>query len=479
MPRLPVIIITAGAAVALAFLTMKALEEDTPGAGVVAGPADPTITGRTPAFHLSLADADRERVARECLDRITSGQARALGGVKDDLALLSDDPRVIRMILEDWRQRGHVSRFEAAGFGDLFARIKHREFIEPGVSLLDHDDFTVRHKAVEIAATQVDPRFVPGLTRLFSDLSRKNPGEGMLSLGRIVSAARVCGGDQLPVLLSLALGHPIPHVRDVAAAVIREDRMGGLRDRLVPLLKDGMPQARLQAAWGLASFGDPRGRQHLLDGLDPREPALAVFCMEAVRDLDLREAIPVLKRHMAVAKAELKTGIQLTLALMGDEETMTRLRGWAADEEAPLPDRVVALMALAAVGAREDLAVLRRALSTGVFAEVQNIAVGLSFVEGAPNGALAKTILGAGVLTHTAQLGEWLPRMGDDLVPWLGRALEEAESTNDAIFLIGCLGLMDRPTARDEILRHRERFPRLVEEQVRLMDLAVRRRGGS
>lgn len=472
MPRLPLVIATAVAAIVLAIVAVKV----TSGSAPEEPPPRRTETGRTPSFHLHLARAERLRLARKCLDGISSAQAKALGAVKDDLALLADDPAVIRMILEDWEQRSRISKFEAAAFGDVFARIRHEDFVAPAVTLLDHEEFQVRHKAIEVAATQCDPRFVPGLDRLFAEITAKKPGEGMRTLDRIVSAARACGGDHLPVLLARALENPLPHVRDVAAAIIREDRMRGMRDRLIPLLQDQEPQARLQAAWGLASFGDDRFVSEIIKGLDPREPVLSAFCMEAARDLDLRAAIPTIKRHLLVARAELKTGMLLTLAVMGDSDTLTRLRTWANDPEARVPDRIVGLMALAAVGEEQDLSLLRKVASDGPAIEVQNIAVGLTFREGPPDVELARRILSCGHFAHPgpAQVGEWLPRLGEALVPWLAQRLDDG---GDPIFLIASLDLTGAESARTEILRRRSKHPRLVEERIRLIDLARRRRG--
>lgn len=473
MPKLPIVLATAVAAIVLAAVAVNMEFGSTESV-----PMTPriTATGRTPAFHLQLDPGERLRAARKCLDRITSAQAKALGAVKDDLALLADDPAVIRMILEDWQQRSHISKFEAAAFGDLFARIRHDEFVEPAVTLLAHEEFQVRHKAIEVAATQRDPRFVPGLDRLFAEISKERPGEGMRTLDRIISAARVCGGDHLPVLLARALGNQLPHVRDVAAAIIREDRMQGMRQRVIPLLKDKEPQARLQAAWGLASFGDRRAVSDLVDGLDPRNPTLSAFCMEAARDLKLQDAIPAIKRHILIANADLKSGMWLTLAVMGDSDTRARMRAWANDPDARVPDRIVGLMALAAMGEDQDLALLRKIARDGTPIEVQNLAVGLTFKEGAPDIEIARSILASGHFAHPggARVAEWLPRLGDSLVPWLAQRLDDG---GDPVFLIASLDLTRASTSRMELLRRRDRYPRLIEERIRLMDLAVRREG--
>lgn len=473
MPRLSVVLATAFAAIALAVVAVNIeFGSDAP----EVSPPRRTETGRTPAFHLRLDGPARRRAARKCLDRITSAQAKALGAVKDDLALLADDPQVIRLILEDWEQRARISKFESAAFGDLFARIRHPDFVAPGVTLLEHQEFQVRHKAIEVAATQRDPRFVPGLDRLFAEITERSPGEGMRTLDRIVSAARSCGGDHLPVLLARALRNPLPHVRDVAAAIIREDRMEGMRDRIASLLDDEEPQARLQAAWGLATFGDDRAVSQIIDGLNPRNPTLSSFCMEAARDLGLRDAIPTLKHHIPAASAELKSGMWLTLGVMGDPEAQERLRDWANDPEARVPDRIVGLMALAAMGKAKDLPLLRKIIRDGTAIEVQNIAVGLTFKTGAPDLELARGILSCGHFAHPgpAQVAEWLPRLGDRLVPWLAQRLDDG---GDPVFLIASLDLSGTALARDEILRRRESHPRLVEERIRLMDLALRQEG--
>lgn len=474
MPRLSIVLATAALAVGLAVVAVKVVDQPVAGAGDPEPPT-PTATGRTPAFHLRLTPEQRLKVARQCLDSITSAQAKALGTVKDDLALLADDPKVVAMVLEDFAQRLAISRFEAAAFGDIFALVKNPDFAEAGLKLVDHEEFSVRHKIIAIAATQHDPRYVAGLDSLFADIVKRKPGEGMRTLELILHAARVCGGDHLPVLLARALRCEIPQIRDVAGAIIREDEMKRLAPRLEPLLEDEMPQARLQAAWGLASFGHPTAADVLLKEFDPREPAAASFVLEAVRDLDLKRAIPVIKEHLEDADPELRAGMLLTLAFLDDAATLADLKAWAYDDDASVPDRMVGLMGLAALGNAEDDVRLCEVVKNGGPHEAQNIAIGLSFREGTPDSALVRALIASDHFDHTAMLSAWLPRVDASIVPWLLQRLVASKEVNDRLFHIGCLGLIGTAEAREAILSRWKQDPRLVEERIRLLDLNARK----
>ncbi|MAG56894.1 MAG: hypothetical protein CMJ83_11425 [Planctomycetes bacterium] len=480
MPRLPIVLLIAAVAIALGVVAARTIVPDVVDGGPLGrryGRAQPTNTGRTPAFHLFLAPEKRPSVARECLDGITSAQAAQLGTLKDDLALLAIYPVVHRMIVKDYEERIQVSRYEAMGFGDLFTRIKHADFPARVQRLFGHEEFSVRRKAMEAAQTQADPTLTPHLDRLFVEITSAKPGQGLKTLELILYAGQACGGDHLPVLVARALDSKDSPMRAIASAIAREKELTGLGPRLRPLLDDEFPSVRVQAAWTLAKFGDPTARQRLAGMLDPKDKGLAVLALDAVRDCGMKDCVPILEGYLPDADEDLRTPMLLTMLVIGDRKTEDRLRSDANSERAPMVDGVIGLMGLAALGRPGDVATLRRLAVEGTPNEASNISAGMDFCEAAPDQELARALIKGGLIVHPGMMGSWLPRIGDPIVPFLADQLDETDVVNRATFLIACLGLVGTDHAREAILDRHERWPNLVEQQVRLLDLDRIKRG--
>lgn len=469
------VVLTAGIAVGLAFL-VAALTR--PGDGPPGEePGASSLRRGGPGFYLDLEPEERRQLIRERLAHLTSAEALELGPLKEDLALLLQGPEEVDIILEAFARRSDLSRYEAAGFCDLFALVRHPRFVKPLVTLLDHPEASVRIKAGRAAGTQADPRLTPGLQRLYEDrLAVAEEKGGAQTRSRIVRTAVACGGDQMPGLVARALEDPDPLVVAVAADAVGEAELVSFLPRLEGLLDASVPQVVLNAAGSLAALGREAGVRALEGLLDPRRPELARSAAFMLQELDARSAIPALRRHAGGASPDLGMAFAVARAALGDNALAARMAAELASRDGIRRHTAVAV--LAASGDPRHRPALHAALDREGRSLIPALSLGLAASPAPPDRELVMAMLAAGPL-HGAHVKEVVTRLGDQLLPHLERLIRSTDKEDEGrlMVLIGAVGDIGSRRARRTLLRLRPCSPRLVEGRLRLLDLELRREG--
>ena len=436
-----------------------------------------TATGRTPAFYLSTTPDERLRIASQNLGKITSGRAEVLGDLKDEIALLADDPKVIDLILESWADRAAISRQEASGFADLFLRIRHPQFVEPTQRLFRHAEHFVRHKGIWAASTQAHPSLTPFLSEMYDDLLAIDPNKGENIRREVLLAAARCGGEHLPILLAKALKDPRPLVRAGALELMQEHKLSVLEGRAEPLLSDDEPAVRFYAGFALAAIGNKAGFRTLEQFLEPLDPQINRFAHNAVRELHSRDFIPALLRLKDKGSEEARSSCLLALAAFRHPETLESLRVRMKDGDASAVDRVIAVEGLGLALEDQDLELLRDIAQNGSPLELTALARSLGNSDRMPPIELVNELLESEDLILTHQMGSLPKRLGDQLTPTCERLLRDCNDVNRAIQYISCLVAIDTDAAWEVLMSQRHRWGKLIEESVRLRDLERRKEG--
>lgn len=475
MPRLPVVLAVCALAMVLGWVTVRVLGNGRPGSRQGTAVA-PTASGQRPGFHVWGTEEDRQAAFRKAIADLTSGQPQEIGALKDDLALLCDDPAVVRAILEHYNRRARLTRYEAAGFADIFALVKNPAFVAPLKNLFQHEEWIVRRNSIDAAVTQADPELTPALDREYQWVLREFEGKGGQSRLGILHAAAACGGDHFPVVLDRAFADPEATVRGGALEIVIDRKLDTLLSRVRAAVDDPDSGVRLRARWALAVLGQRDAVPQLLGFLDPRNPAESLLAVQAVTTVPVPEAAAEIRRLLQDATADVRPAFIVALVLLGDPAIVPELEA-ALDEERAPPERVAeALAGLAAAGSDRHLPRLRREARIGGF-RTGGILRGLAASARVPDPELLEAVLDNETVTHPAMVEAVVPRAGDGLVSFLAGRLREARTDNRAAFLLGCLRLLGSEAARNAIIAAHDQWPNLVEQCVRLMDLERRRQG--
>jgi hypothetical protein len=471
-PSLILATAVSGVIVALAYVALlkprPAPEDD--------APAGPTITGKPPAFHLDATPDDRRAILEATFPKIASERAERLGAVKDDIALLLDEPEAIRYVLSQWHIHRTEGRYAEAAFADLFRLVKHPDFVGPTGDLLDSTKPEIRRKALQSAETQASPALGSRILRIFREARDKPAAESQAPLRmEALRAAYMCRGDAFPAFLAEAMADPSSELVVRALSAAADLEIPGLDVQAREVLRSQAdPRIRLHAAALLLRQGDPSAVEAVVAAIDPRSQGLMAEAVHLVSRYRIAAAADRLREVRSQTPGELGRLVVLALLRLGDQPAWDEV---VRDADASGGDlELDSLRLLAASGNVDATPILLHALDRGGAARAQAIAAGVTTSGETAFLPVIRKLIEQPV-AHPAELDE-APRVGGvALVPRLGELLHAATDQATQARLLSWLAQIGGPEAREAMLRERRRIPRLVPEQIRLVDLEARRLG--
>jgi hypothetical protein len=470
-PALIIATALSGVVVAVGFIMLMR------NSGVVKAPSEPesTATGRPPAFYLDATPEERRQILHATFPRIASDPAGRLGALKDDVALLLDDPENVRWILGQWHAFGRDDRYAAGAFADIFRLVKNPAFVEPTAALLDSPRSEIRFKALQAAQTQASPALGPRILGLFRNVGPGPPERTSMFKIEAFSAAYACRGDSWPALLDEAVRDPDVEIAVRALTVATDLDVEGLEARAKSAMQqDKTGRVRIHAAALLMRRGDLSAVDEILRALDPQNPALAAEALRLVAKHRIAAAVPRLRELRPKTTGELHRLFTLAMVRAGDSEVMGELLH--AVDSAEGQEELDALQILAATGDENVAPVLLHALGRGGSARARSIAVGISSAGKTPSLALLEKLVETPI-GHPAELEEAPKAGGKALIPKLASLLRAATDPSAQARYMAWLAMIGGTEARDVILRERDRVKRLADEQLRLIDLEARKLG--
>jgi hypothetical protein len=470
-PAILIATAVAGVLVALGVVAMlRPSKTTTDGA-----PPDDTPTGRPPAFHLDATPEQKRTILETSFQKIASDRPERLGTLKDDIALLLDDPEAVRFIVSQWHLRRNEGRYADAAFADVFRLVKNPEFVEPTGELLVSTLPGIRGKGLQAAETQASPKLGPKILAIYRSVA-PDTGDAKVQIKLdSLRAAFACKGDSLNALLLEAFQDGSPEVA-VQALDIATDLDTPLADvaarRVLASSKDR--RVRLHAAALLAKRGDLSAQDEIIAALDPNDQGLASEAAHIVAKQKLAAAAARLREVRPKASGELQRLFLLALLRTGDPDAMQEMI-LAADTPGG-PKEIEGLQLLAASGDVNAAPILLHGIDRGGIDRIHAIANGISTSQEPGLLPVIEKLIEQPV-GHPAELGD-APRVGGKaLIPRLSKLLSEATEPAAQVRFLAWIAAIGGPEARNAILNERKRIPRFVDEQIRLIDLEARRLG--
>lgn len=470
-PSILIATAVSGVIVALAFLALMKQRAPDPGQG----PPDPTVTGRQPAFHLDATPAQRRTILESAFPKIASERAVLLGAIKDDVALLLDDPEAVALVVTQWHVHKAEGRYAEAAFADLFRLVKNPAFVEPTATLLEAQKPEIRRKALQSAETQASPALGSRVLAIFREGATLPADEGVSLRRSALHAGFACKGDAWPALLDLAIGDEDSEIAIEALTFAADLDVPGLESHARELLtraKD--PRVRLYAAALLMRRGDLSASGAIISALDPKDPALAADAVHLVAKYRIAAARSKLVEIRPHTTGEIRRLFTLALLRLGDQDVLNEVMQ-AADVLGGEAE-IDALRLLAAGGDENVTPILLHALGRGGLARAHAIAAGIS-TSAQPGFLPVIEKLVEAPVGHPAELFEAPKVGGKALIPKIAGLLHEATDPTAQVRYLAWLEQIGGPEARDVMIRERQRIPRLVDERLRLVDLEARRLG--
>jgi hypothetical protein len=439
------------------------------------GPPPKTPTLRSPAFHLDATPDQRRAILESAFSKVASDRAERLGALKDDIALLLDDPAAVQYILNQWHLRRGEGKYADAAFADLFTLVKRPEFVDPTAELLASDFPEIRAKALQAAMTQKSPRLGPRILAIYRGAAG-DPSDKKTSLRlEALHAGFACGGDALAPLLSEAFQDPSPGVAVEALTIATDADVPGTEAaarRLLETSKDR--RVRVHAATVLLRRGSVSAADEIVAALDPQDQAVAAEAAHLVAKHRIEAAAGRLRELLPKTSGELKRVFALALLRLGDRATWDETI--AAADAAGSEGELEALQLLGASGSADAAPILLHAIDRGGDARIRAIAAGIATSQD-PGLKPVVFKLVEQPMQHPAELDDAPKVGGEDLVPRLAQLLHEATEPAAQARYLAWLSLIGGKQARDAMLRERNRIQRLVDERLRLVDLEARRLG--
>ena len=273
-------------------------------------------------------------------------------------------------------------------------------------------------------------------------------------------------------LLEKGLRHDHPLVRADAVRLVDRLEMKRYAPDLRRFLRDDDQAVRYASAVALTRMGDSQGRTYLLTLLDSRDARMASDAAQAVRDLRVTEAIPVLHAELPHASLEIRAVFLGTLVVLGDKKALDIAR--AESEHANEIKRVGAITAMAAGNSGDDREFLRKAILREGARVFRGVSEGLSWAPD-PDPELVKEMIR--MAQRPGALLDIALRIGAPLVPFIEKELAEEKRDERVVGLVTFLWRMGTVEAREALLRTRKIHRRLAGEALRFLDLYWRQQG--
>ncbi len=428
-----------------------------------------------PLWYRTADFATRRAALEKRLDLMTSTRIAAadVGPIKDDVALLCRDPRLVEVVVQRFRERKDINTAQLSAFMEIFARVKNPTFARLLSEGIHHREFEPRINAFDAALTQGDPA-------ILADLRAVMGAQGGYSLRRVIEALGAIGGDEALDLVTraIATGDHDAILQGITTCVVYH--LNRAIPILEPLMKDTRKDVALTAAWGLVSLGYSGGseviRRSALDrGVAPATRAQAVvFLIETAGDT----ARETLRRLRADPEPNVAFEARLGLVKLGEKTEVLELDR-ALKSNDPI-EREQAATVCAASGRDEDVERFRAAMPSLRRAEIA------AFLNALPRGKapaalplLEELALPGG--PHEQLAIARFHEYGDKGVEAIERLLAGHPEGERLGWLISALGSIGTPRARDALLKmNPPRSRRLwlyLRKNVRVIDLALLKKG--
>ncbi len=428
-----------------------------------------------PLWYRTADFATRRAALEKRLDLMTSTRIAAadVGPIKDDVALLCRDPRLVDVVVQRFRERKDINTAQLSAFMEIFARVKNPKFAKLLSEGIHHREFEPRINAFDAALTQGDPA-------ILADLRTVMGSQGGYSLRRVIEALGAIGGDEALDLVTRAIasGDHDAVLQGIATCVVY--RLNRAIPILEPLLKDGRRDVALTAAWGLVSLGYSGGadviRRLALDrGVDQGTRAQAVIYL---LETSGKAATETLRRLRADPDPNVAFEARLGLIKLGDEDELLALDRALRSEDPG--EREQGATFCAASGRDEDVERFRRVMGSVGRAEIT------AFLNALPRGRAPAALSILKDLSRPGGPYEQLAisrfhEYGDDGVEAIETLLASHPEGERLGWLISALGSIGTPRARDTLLKmpppRSRRLWLYLRNNVRVIDLALLKKG--
>jgi len=461
------------AAVAAAWVSVVALRREPPAPPQDGGVAL-TPTGRSALVYLDLDAEGRLALARENLGRMASDVAQRLGELKNEIALLCLDPKVVDLVAGEWRIAEASGNFYAiSAFADLFALVRHPSFVEPTAFLLRSDDKVLRAKGVQAAETQLAAPLLPGLLFALEKGREENQDQTILTRALAVRTAARIGGALAAPVFQAALVDPAPEVAVAAVDAIDElELAAALPDVRAFFRRTKDVRSKIHAAVALRR--EPEAREHLFASLDPRDPGAAFEATSLLLKRRTPGALERFRELLPQATGDVHRAFKTALVAYGDEEARATLRA-AADRPGD-PGEVEALGILAQAGDVGALDILLRAAARATPHTAPVLGAGVRESGRREFAPVAAKLLEVPV-KHPEQIGNCTQVAGPELLPRMVELFDAAKDDDRRRFFAILIKDVGTDAAREALLARRARWARIVDWPIRLFDLERLRRG--
>ncbi len=428
-----------------------------------------------PLWYRTADFATRRAALEKRLDLMTSTRIAAadVGPIKDEVALLCRDPRLVDVVVQRFKERKDINSAQLSAFMEIFARVKNPAFARLLSEGIRHPKFEPRINAFDAALTQGDPA-------ILADLRSVMDAQGGYSLRRVVDALGAIGGDEALDLVTRAVasGDHDAILQGITTCVAY--RLNRAIPLLEPLMKDARDDIALSAAWGLVSLGYSGGadliRRFCLDrGVHSATRAQAVVYLVETSGETAGET---LRRLREDGDPSVAFEARLGLIRLGDEREVEALERALRSEDAL--EREEAATLCAATGRDEDVERFREALPSLARGEVA------AFLNALPRGKARAALSLLEELSRPGSPHEQLAisrfhEFGDDGVDVIERLLADRPEGERLGWLISALGSIGTPRARETLLTMEPPRSRRLwlywRNNVRVIDLALLKEG--
>lgn len=276
-----------------------------------------------PLFYKSMTTAERLIAARYRLDSMTRNDIAPgeIGPIKDEVALLATDEAVVDLIVERFAicKAGGIAQLSA--YMEIFARIRHPKFVPLIAEGILSEREASQINALDAAIVQRDPRLVSYLAQML-------PQQTGYRAQRILEALGAIGTTDALAACLRAISAPERSKKIWAMTAAASAHWTDAKTAVEAQHADADPMVRTIAAFALASFGDPRGKEWLVAAAKDRtlpEDARAQ-AIQNLLQVGAKEKAGSLAELVDTEAAAVRREARVTLLVWRDPALIARLK---------------------------------------------------------------------------------------------------------------------------------------------------------
>lgn len=310
-----------------------------------------------PLWYRSLDTNGKILAVQKRLDLMTSTSvpAHRAGPIKDEIALLCTDEAVVDRVVESFRRRQDLSVAQISAYMEIFGRIRHPEFgslLTDGILM---DRMETQINALEAAIVQRSPELVPYLGTVLKT------HDGYVGL-KIISALIGINTAASRRFICEAVSSEDAGIANEALSAVGGLRLTDALPRAMKRIGDGPDIVRVMASWAVARMGQSSGSRSLVKLAADKsvEKMARAQALQNLTLLRYWSAADELRPLLTSEVAEVRLETAVFLATAGDKKTREHLIQVLDNEDAA--DRDQALRVLARTGHPEDLELVQSKL---------------------------------------------------------------------------------------------------------------------